>query len=101
MTLQDTIYKRQSIRSYADTPLDDETLDEIRDFIDNAKELNPNIKWTYEILPAENMSSMMRWKAPYYLAIFSEEKENYYQMQVLYFSKQTCFSKARELGLVG
>ena len=44
MNLEDTIYKRQSIRSYDDTPLDSQTLDEIRDFIENAKELNPNIK---------------------------------------------------------
>ena len=41
MNLEDTIYKRQSIRSYDDAPLDNQTLDEIRDFIDNAKELNP------------------------------------------------------------
>ena len=79
MNLEDTIYKRQSIRSYDDAPLDNQTLDEIRDFIDNAKELNPNIKWSYEILPTENISTMMRWKAPHYIAIFSEEKENYYQ----------------------
>ena len=37
MNLEDTIYKRQSIRSYDDAPLDNQTLDEIRDFIDNAK----------------------------------------------------------------
>ena len=33
MNLEDTIYKRQSIRSYDDAPLDNQTLDEIRDFI--------------------------------------------------------------------
>ena len=42
MNLEDTIYRRQSIRAYDKNPLDSQTLDEIRDFIDNAKELNPN-----------------------------------------------------------
>ena len=34
MNLEDTIYKRQSIRSYDSTPLDNQTLYEIRDFIE-------------------------------------------------------------------
>ena len=38
MNLEDTIYKRQSIRSYDDTPLDSQTLDEIRDFIPSNRE---------------------------------------------------------------
>ena len=37
MNLEDTIYKRQSIRSYDNSPLDNQTLEEIRDFIENAR----------------------------------------------------------------
>ena len=98
MNLEDTIYKRQSIRSYDDSPLDNQTLDEIRDFIDNAKELNPNIKWSYEILPTENISTMMRWKAPHYIAIFSEEKENYYQNVGFIFQQVDLFLQSKGIG---
>lgn len=98
MNLEETIYKRQSIRSYDDSPLDNETLDEIRDFIDNAKELNPNIRWSYEILPPENMSTKMRWKAPHHIAIFSEEKENYYQNIGFIFQQLDLFLQSREIG---
>ena len=98
MNLEDTIYKRQSIRSYDDAPLDNQTLDEIRDFIDNAKELNPNIKWSYEILPTENISTMMRWKAPHYIAIFSEEKENYYQNIGFIFQQVDLFLQSKGIG---
>ena len=98
MNLEDTIYKRQSIRSYDDAPLDNQTLDEIRDFIDNAKELNPNIKWSYEILPTENISTMMRWKAPHYIAIFSEEKENYYQNVGFIFQQVDLFLQSKGIG---
>ena len=98
MNLEDTIYKRQSIRSYDDAPLDNQTLDEIRDFIDNAKELNPNIKWSYEILPREKISTMMRWKAPHYIAIFSEEKENFYQNIGFIFQQVDLYLQSREIG---
>lgn len=98
MNLEDTIYKRQSIRSYDNSPLDNQTLEEIRDFIDNAKELNPNIKWSYEILPREKISTMMRWKAPHYIAIFSEEKENYYQNIGFIFQQVDLYLQSREIG---
>lgn len=98
MNLEDTIYRRQSIRSYDSTPLDNQTLDEIREFIDNAKELNPNIKWSYEILPTENISTMMRWEAPHYIAIFSEEKENYYQNIGFIFQQVDLFLQSKGIG---
>ena len=98
MNLEDTIYKRQSIRSYEETPLDSETLDEVREFIDNAKELNPDIKWSYEILPTENISTMMRWKAPHYIAIFSEEKDNYYQNVGFIFQQVDLFLQSKGIG---
>ena len=98
MNLEDTIYKRQSIRSYDSTPLDNQTLYEIRDFIDNAKELNPNIKWSYEILPTENISTMIRWNAPHYIAIFSEEKDNYYQNVGFIFQQVDLFLQSKGIG---
>lgn len=98
MNLEDTIYKRQSIRSYVNEPLDDQTLDEIRDFIDNAKALNPNIKWSYEILSTENISTMMRWKAPHYIAIYTEEKENYLQNVGFIFQQADLYLQSRGIG---
>ena len=98
MNLEDTIYRRQSIRFYDKTPLDSQTLEEIRNFIDNAKELNPHIKWSYELLPVENVSTMMRWKAPHYIAIFSEEKENYYQNIGFIFQQVDLYLQSRGIG---
>ena len=97
-SLEDTIYKRKSVRSYEDAPLDSETLDEIRDFIENAEPLNPNIEWSYEILPRDNISTMMRWKAPHYIAIFSEDKENYYQNIGFIFQQVDLFLQSKGIG---
>ena len=98
MNLEDTIYKRQSIRSYDNEPLDNQSLDEIREFIDNAKPLNPNIKWSYEIFSQDEISTMMRWKAPHYIAIFSEENENYYQNVGFIFQQLDLFLQSRQIG---
>ena len=98
MNLEDTIYKRQSIRSYDRTPLDEDTLDKIRDFIGNAKELNPDIGWSYEILPPENMSTKMRWKAPHHIVIFSEMKENFYQNIGFIFQQVDLYLQSKEIG---
>lgn len=77
MNLEETIYKRQSCRTYNQTLLDEKTLDDIKTFISQAKILNDNIKWDYDIVTSNNVKSLLRWRAPHYIFIFSEEKENY------------------------
>lgn len=76
MDLRDTIYKRQSIRKYDKTPLDAETLDELRNFIDNAKVLNPDIQWSYDIVESKNVRMLQRFKPPHALLMFSENRQN-------------------------
>ncbi len=98
MNLEEIIYKRQSIRLYDETPLDEETLNEIRDFIDNAKPLNPNITWSYDIVSPQNINSMMRWKAPHYLILFSETKENYHENIGFIFQQADLFLQSKEIG---
>lgn len=77
MNLKETIYKRKSCRNYLDEKIDDKTILKIKEFIDNAKPLDSSIKTQYEILDKDEIKTMMRWKAPHYIAIYSEEKEHY------------------------
>lgn len=98
MNLEETIFKRQSVRSYDDTPLNEETLNKIRNFIENIKPLNPNINWSYDIVGPENIKTLMRWKAPYYLLIYSEEKENYYQNIGFIFQQVDLYLQSNEIG---
>ncbi len=75
--LEKTIYKRQSTRSYMSTSLDQKTLEEIKNFGEQAKPLNSDIKVTFKIVGPESIKSILAWRSPYYIAIFSEEKNNY------------------------
>ena len=77
MNLTEVIYKRQSIRKYNNKILSEESLDSIRNFIDNSKVLNNNIKWSYDIVDSSKIKTLMNWKAPYYIHIYSQKKENY------------------------
>ena len=98
MNLEDAIYKRQSIRKYEKTPLSEEVLDELRAFIDNAKVLNPDIDWSYDIVGPENVKMLQRFKAPHNLLIFSEAKDNYLQNIGFIFQQVDLYLQSRGIG---
>ena len=74
MDLERQIYERKSCRKYLDEEID---FSAIKEFMDNVKVLTPEINYSYKILAKDKMSVKNRWSAPYYLAIYSEKKENF------------------------
>lgn len=74
MDLANQIYVRKSCRNYLDEEID---LDSIKEFVSNAEVLTPDMNFTYEILEREEVNLKTRWNAPYYLALYSDKKENY------------------------
>lgn len=98
MDIKETIYKRQSIRKYDKTPLPEETLMEIRHFIDNASVLNPDIKWSYEIVGRDKVRTLQRFKALHYLLIFSQTKDNYLQNIGFIFQQVDLYLQSRGIG---
>ncbi|MBQ2665283.1 nitroreductase family protein [Methanobrevibacter sp.] len=98
MNLEDTIYKRQSIRNYDKNPLSAETLNELRDFIDNAKVLNQDIDWSYDIVGPDNFRMLQRFKPPHALLLFSQEKQNYLQNIGFIFQQVDLYLQSRGIG---
>ena len=74
MDLKKQIYQRKSCRKYTEEEIDTE---QIKKYIDTIKPLNPNINYYYEILTKKEVSLKTPWSAPYYLALYSQKKENY------------------------
>lgn len=74
MDLASQIYVRKSARNYLDDEID---MSAIREFLDNVTVLTPEINYSYEILTKDEVNIRTRWKAPYYIALYSEKKENY------------------------
>ena len=98
MDLKKTIYKRQSIRKYMKTPLSAETLDGLNQFIDNVCVLNPEISWSYDIVGPKNVRTLQRFKAPHYLLIFSETKQNYLQNIGFIFQQVDLYLQSNGIG---
>ena len=98
MDLKETIYKRQSIRKHDKTPLDSKTLDGLRTFIDNTRVLNPNIKWSYDIVGPENVRMLQRFKSPHYLLMFSQNRENYLQNIGFIFQQVDLYLQSNGIG---
>lgn len=74
MNLKEQLYLRKSCRNYLDDELDMTLLHE---FMESVKPLNDGISYHYEILTKEMVNIRTRWSAPYYLALYSEKKDNY------------------------
>jgi len=68
--MNEIIRKRQSIRKFDMTPLDDTTLEKVKSFIDSVKPLFPNIKYT--ITFAGKTKGFFNIKSPHYLIFKSE-----------------------------
>lgn len=74
MDLANQIYKRKSCRKYLDDEID---LTAIEEFLSNVNPLIGDINYSYEIFAKDEVTLRTRWNAPYYLAIYSDKKENY------------------------
>ena len=74
VSLENQIYVRKSCRDYLDDEID---MNIIHEFMSTVKPLNENISYHYQILTPDEMKIRTRWSSPYYLALFSQKKENY------------------------
>lgn len=77
MNLYDYIYKRKSTRKYDMTPIDNDTLNKIKDFANNLKRLSPDIQTDYQI--TNDAKNLLPIKAPYYFMLSSEPTGDYLQ----------------------
>lgn len=95
MDLESQIYKRKSARKYLDEEID---MSAIREFLDNVKVLTPEINHSYKILTRDEVSLKTRWSAPYYLALYSQKKENYGVNLGFIFQQASLFMQSLDIG---
>ena len=71
------IFKRKSIRDYYLEPLEEVVLQNVLEQVNNLEPLYDDIKVDLKIVSSDDVNPRMMKKAPYYLAVFSENKEGY------------------------
>lgn len=86
MDLASQIYSRKSCRDYLDDDID---LDLIEDIISTVKPLDSSIKYHYEIFKKDEVNLKTRWSAPYYLALFCENKP-FNKVNIGFIFQQVC-----------
>jgi nitroreductase len=75
--LYETIFKRKSIRKYDMTPLSEDTLSKVKQFASSVKPLDHAIKYEFLYLVTEDVKNLLPIKAPHYICLYSEKKDNY------------------------
>lgn len=92
------IFKRKSIRKFDLTPLDEDTLNEIKDYLKTLQPLHEDIEIEFKILPTEVVKRRMMRKAPHYIVAFSEVKEGYLTNVGFMLQKMDLFFSSNGLG---
>ena len=95
MDLSNQIYVRKSCRKYLDDEID---MSAIREFLDNVEPLNSEINYSYEILTKDKLNIRTRWKAPYYLALYSERNDKYGVNLGFIFQQLSLFLQSLDIG---
>lgn len=95
MSLEEQIYIRKSCRKYLDDEID---MNLIHSFMNSVKPLNDSIDYGYEILTSDRVNNRNRWSAPYFIAIYSEKKDNYQENIGFVFQQLCLFLQGMEIG---
>ena len=99
MDLKEMIYKRRSTRSYTGEPVDETTIQKIKDFITSLKPLYPDIKVRAEIVSKDSVRCLMPWITPQLVSIFSEEKEGFLENVGFLFQQLELYMYSLGLGV--
>ncbi len=68
--LYSTIFQRKSIRNFDATPLDDDTLKEISEYLQALKPMYDDIKTEFKIVGSDEVKRRLMLKAPHFITVF-------------------------------
>lgn len=73
ISIKDAVVRRKSSRSFNMSGLTKDELSQITEYAKNIPSLLPGIKTKAEIIGPDDVKSITKWRAPHYLAIYSED----------------------------
>lgn len=73
ISLEDALYKRQSIRTYDMNGLSQAELKEIEDYAIGVNPLVPELKYSAKIVGPDDIKAIAKWRAPHYFLLYSED----------------------------
>lgn len=97
-TLYETIFRRKSVRKYDMTSLPNETVTALQNFTETVKPLDGTIKIEYAYLGTNDVKNLLPIKAPHYICLYSEKKENYLMNAGFILQQIDLYLSANDLG---
>lgn len=73
----DAIFHRRSIRKYEMTPVSGDILAKLKEYASSVRSLDESISYELCYLGAGDVKNLLPIKAPHYICLYSEKKENY------------------------
>ena len=98
MELKDMIPRRKSVRKYTDEPVDEQTLQKIRHFLDAMQPLYPQIPVQAQIVEKEQVRFLLPWKTPQLVAVYSRNEEGYLENVGFLFQQLDLYLQSIGLG---
>lgn len=96
--IKELIFRRRSVRSYSNTPVDGTTVEQICSFCRRAKPLDPQIRVDVKVVRDQQVRNYLRWKSPQMLAIFSQEAPGYLENVGFLFQQVDLYVQSLGLG---
>lgn len=96
--LYEAIFRRKSIRKYDMTPLPVHIISALQDFTKTAKALDGSIKIDFSYLGTDDVKNLLPIKAPHYICLYSEKKENYLMNAGFVLQQIDLYLSANDLG---
>lgn len=75
--LYNSIFKRRSIRKFDMVPLPQDKLIKIKEFAGSVLPLVSDINYEFEYLSTNDVKNLLPIKAPHYICLYSDKKDNY------------------------
>lgn len=98
MELKDMIGRRKSVRNYRSEPLDAAALDGLKAFLAGMTPLDPNLRFSWDIVDESRVKCILPWKAPQLIAMYAEEKEGALENIGFLFQQVELYLQAQGIG---
>jgi nitroreductase len=96
--LYEAIFHRKSIRKYDMTPLPAAVLSDLQEFAGKVKPLDEKIRYAFSVLGPDDVKSLLAIKAPHYILLYSERKDNYLMNAGFVMQQINLYLAANDLG---
>lgn len=98
--MQEMIYRRKSVRSYTDAPIEENVINEIMVFIEKAKPLYPEIRIKVSVKERDEIKCVLplKWIPKQCIVIYSEDKPNAYENVGFVFQQLDLYLQSRGIG---